>query len=127
MPGCSTSAGIVEAVGADVTSIAPGDAVVMGFAACRACPQCDADRPAYCHDFAARNFGGCCADGSTCLHDGMAQVSSHFFGLSSFARHAVVAARNLMKVSADVPLDLLGPLGCGIMTGAGAVMKALKL
>lgn len=119
--------GIVEAVGTDVTTVAPGDAVVMGFAACRACPQCDAGQPAYCRDFAALNFGGCRADGSTCLHDGTAPVSSHFFGQSSFARHAIVAARNLVKVPADAPLDLLGPLGCGIMTGAGAVMKALKL
>lgn len=120
-------AGIVAAVGADVTSVAVGDPVVMGFAACRECPQCLAGEPAYCRDFAALNFGGCRPDGSTCLHDGDARVSSHFFGQSSFASHAIVAARNLVKVSADAPLDLLGPLGCGIMTGAGAVMKALKL
>jgi aryl-alcohol dehydrogenase len=120
-------AGVVEAIGADVTSVAPGDPVVIGFAACRACPQCVAGHPAYCRDFAALNFGGCRPDGSTCLHDGDTPVSSHFFGQSSFASHAIVAARNLVKVSADAPLDLLGPLGCGIMTGAGAVMKALKL
>ncbi|HUD93467.1 NAD(P)-dependent alcohol dehydrogenase [Sphingobium sp.] len=120
-------AGIVEAVGADVTSVAPGDPVVMRFAACRACPQCLNGQPAYCADFAALNFGGCRTDGSTCLHDETAPVSSHFFGQSSFARHAIVAARNVVKVPAGAPLELLGPLGCGIMTGAGAVMKALKL
>lgn len=120
-------AGIVEAIGAEVASVAPGDRVVMGFAACRQCPQCLNGQPAYCTDFAALNFGGCRTDGSTCLHDGTAQVSSHFFGQSSFARHAIVAAHNVVKVSADAPLELLGPLGCGIMTGAGAVMKALKL
>lgn len=120
-------AGIVEAVGADVTSVAVGDPVVMGFASCRQCPQCLVGEPAYCRDFAVLNFGGCRADGSTCLHDGDTPVSSHFFGQSSFASHAIVAARNVVKVPADAPLDLLGPLGCGIMTGAGAVMKALKL
>lgn len=120
-------AGIVEAVGADVTSVAPGDAVVLGFAACRQCPQCLAGEPAYCRDFAALNFGGARPDGSTCLHDGDGAVSSHFFGQSSFAHHAIVAARNLVKVPPDAPLELLGPLGCGIMTGAGAVFKALAL
>lgn len=120
-------AGIVEAIGSDVTSVAIGDAVVLGFAACRACPQCLAGEPAYCRDFSALNFGGCRADGSTCLHDGDASVGSHFFGQSSFASHAIVAARNVVKVPADAPLALLGPLGCGIMTGAGAVIKALKL
>ncbi|NWK95780.1 NAD(P)-dependent alcohol dehydrogenase [Sphingobium lactosutens] len=120
-------AGIIEAIGADVTSVAVGDPVVLGFAACRECPQCLAGEPAYCRDFAALNFGGCRADRSTCLHDGSAPVSSHFFGQSSFATYAIVAARNVVKVPADAPLDLLGPLGCGIMTGAGAVMKALKL
>ena len=120
-------AGIVAAVGADVTTFVPGDRVVMGFAACRQCPQCVAGHPAYCRDFSALNFGGCRADGSTCLHDGVAPVSSHFFGQSSFASHAIAAAHNLVKVPAEAPLELLGPLGCGIMTGAGAVMKALKL
>ncbi|PZU64599.1 NAD(P)-dependent alcohol dehydrogenase [Sphingobium sp.] len=120
-------AGMVEAIGSDVTSVAIGDAVVLGFAACRACPQCLAGEPAYCRDFSALNFGGCRADGSTCLHDGDASVGSHFFGQSSFASHAIVAARNVVKVPADAPLALLGPLGCGIMTGAGAVIKALKL
>lgn len=120
-------AGIVERIGAGVTSLAAGDPVVMGFAACRACPQCDGGQPAYCHSFTPLNFGCCRPDGSTCLHDKDGPVGSHFFGQSSFASHAIVAAQNLVKVPADAPLEILGPLGCGIMTGAGAVMKALKL
>lgn len=120
-------AGIVERVGSEVRSVAPGDPVVLGFAACRQCAQCRSGQPAYCTHFAALNFGGARADGSTCLHDGAGSVGSHFFGQSSFASHAIVAAHNCIKVPADAPLDLLGPLGCGIMTGAGAVMKALKV
>jgi aryl-alcohol dehydrogenase len=120
-------AGVVQAVGAQVTGLAPGDHVVLGFAACRECAQCRGGAPAYCEQFALLNFGGCRADGSTCLHDGAGQVSSHFFGQSSFATHAVVAARNVVKVDGDVPLALLGPLGCGIMTGAGTVFHALDL
>lgn len=120
-------AGIVEAVGADVTTLQVGDSVILGFAACRACPQCDAGEPAYCREFAALNFGGRRMDGSTCLHDGEHDVSSHFFGQSSFATHAIAAARNLVKVPKEAPLALLGPLGCGIMTGAGAVLNALEV
>ena len=120
-------AGIVEAAGSEVTTLEVGDNVILGFAACRQCPQCESGEPAYCKDFAALNFGGHRTDGSTCLHDGDQDVSSHFFGQSSFATHAIAAARNLVKVSKDAPLPLLGPLGCGIMTGAGAVLKALAV
>jgi aryl-alcohol dehydrogenase len=120
-------AGVVQAVGAQVSTLAPGDHVVLGFAACRDCPQCRAGLPSYCEHFGALNFGGCRADGSGCLHDASGPVSSHFFGQSSFATHAVVAAHNAVKVDKDVPLALLGPLGCGIMTGAGTVFHALDL
>lgn len=50
----------------------------------------------------------------------------HFFGRSSFAAHAVVSERNVIPVPKDLPLELLGPLGCGIQTGSGAVMNRLK-
>jgi aryl-alcohol dehydrogenase len=54
------------------------------------------------------------------LHD-------HFFGQSSFATHAIASELNVVKVRKDVPLELLGPLGCGIQTGSGAVLNALKV
>jgi aryl-alcohol dehydrogenase len=50
----------------------------------------------------------------------------HFFGQSSFATHALVTERNAIKVPDDVPLDTLAPLGCGIQTGAGAVLNVLR-
>lgn len=118
-------AGVVEVVGSDVAGLEKGDHVVLGFAACRACEACLSGHPAYCAQFSALNFGGARADGSTCLHDAAGRVSSHFFGQSSFATYAVVAARNAVKVDKDVPLALLGPLGCGIMTGAGTVFNVL--
>ncbi|WCT73770.1 NAD(P)-dependent alcohol dehydrogenase [Sphingomonas naphthae] len=120
-------AGIVEAVGADVTDLKVGDPVVLGFAACRECTPCRAGEPSYCAHFAALNFGGCRDDGSVALADAAAPVSSHFFGQSSFATHALVAAKNVVKVPADAPLDILGPLGCGLMTGAGAILNTLAV
>ncbi|MPT46964.1 MAG: NAD(P)-dependent alcohol dehydrogenase [Sphingobium sp.] len=120
-------AGIVEAVGTEAEGLTPGDRVVLGFAACRNCPQCDNGQPAYCEQFTALNFGGHRPDGSTCLHSGTETISSHFFGQSSFASYAVVSARNAVKIPDDVPLEIMGPLGCGIMTGAGSVFNALHM
>ncbi|WP_417563070.1 NAD(P)-dependent alcohol dehydrogenase [Microbacterium sp.] len=119
-------AGVVEAVGEGVTGFAEGDRVVMGPASCGECPQCTAGHPMYCEDFYARNFGVRRADGSTAFHDGQTAVGSHFFGQSSFAEHTIVAARAAVKVPDDTPLDLVGPLGCGLMTGAGSVLNVLR-
>lgn len=120
-------AGVIDAVGADVADLQIGDHVVLGFAACRECKQCDAGQPAYCDHFTPLNFGGARADGSKALSDEASAIGSHFFGQSSFASHALVSAKNVVKVEADAPLELLGPLGCGIMTGAGAILNALEV
>lgn len=120
-------AGHVVAVGDGVTHVSPGDAVVLSFASCGACPSCDHDAPAYCHAFFPRNFLAAREDGSTALHDGQGPVHSHIFGQSSFATHAIAHGRNTVKVDNDLPLELMGPLGCGFLTGAGAVLNALDV
>ncbi|WP_439534104.1 NAD(P)-dependent alcohol dehydrogenase [Polymorphobacter sp.] len=117
-------AGIVEAVGADVQSVRPGQAVVLSFASCGGCPACHAETPTLCASMLTLNFGGGRPDGSTALRDDHGPIASHFFGQSSLASHVIVAARNCVVVDDDLPLPLLGPLGCGIMTGAGAVLHA---
>jgi aryl-alcohol dehydrogenase len=119
-------AGIVEAVGADVDHVVPGDAVILGFDHCGACRQCQRAQPAHCADMLARNFTGRRQDGSTALGmaDGTA-VASHFFGQSSFASHALVAARSAVAIAPRPDLFRLGPLGCGVQTGAGAVLNSL--
>ena len=120
--------GVVEAVGAGVRSVAPGDHVVMTFMSCGYCGQCDQGHPAHCENFFGLNFGGGRGDGSTATCDAHGDVlHDHFFGQSSFGSFAVAHERNVVKVSRDAPLELLGPLGCGIMTGAGAVLNALKV
>lgn len=120
--------GIVEAVGSDVQTLAPGDHVVMSFMSCGVCAPCQSGHPYHCADFFALNFGGCRKDGSTAISDGGGHsVHDHFFGQSSFGTYAIAHERNLVKVAEDAPLELLGPLGCGIQTGAGAVLNALKV
>ncbi len=120
-------AGVVERVGASVTRVAPGDHVVMSYDSCGRCPSCLAGAATYCYAFFAHNFAGARGDGSTSLSSDGAPVHSHFFGQSSFATHAVCRERNVVKVPSDVPLELLGPLACGVQTGAGAVMNALAV
>lgn len=120
-------AGVIEAVGSGVQGLAPGDRVLMSYDSCGACATCRSGRPFYCDHFARLNFGGQRADGSTALSrpDGEA-VHSHFFGQSSLADHANVHARTLVPLPDDVPFELAAPLGCGISTGAGAVLNALR-
>lgn len=120
-------AGIVERVGDAVTRVAPGDCVVMSYDSCGSCPSCVEHEPTYCYDFFGRNFAAVRPDGSTSLSSGGAAVGSNFFGQSSFATFALCRERNVVNVSSDVPLELLGPLACGVQTGAGAVMNSLKV
>ena len=119
-------AGYIERVGAGVDSLAAGDSVVMTFMSCGTCVNCEKGAPSYCDVFFPVNFTGRRLDGSTGLRASSGDVSGHFFGQSSFAMHSVANVRNVVKVRADAPLELLGPLGCGIQTGAGAVFNVLK-
>ncbi len=121
-------AGIVEQVGADVADIAVGDHVVLSFNNCGDCPACNKTRPAYCFNFGPNNMAGGRPDGSSSLTDAAGErVGSHFFGQSSFASYAVVAQNSLVRVDPAYDLTKLGPLGCGVQTGAGAVLNTLSV
>lgn len=117
--------GVVEQVGENVTSLTPGDHVVMSFAHCGQCENCLTGHPTVCVRFNELNFGGRMDDGTYRLHQGATEVAT-FFGQSSFGTHVVAHERNVVKVDKDVDLSLLGPLGCGIQTGAGTVLNRLK-
>lgn len=119
-------AGFVEKVGRAVQGFAEGDKIVVGPAFCGACEQCISGHPMYCAYFYDRNFGVKRQDGSTAFSDGQGAIGSHFFGQSSFAEHTNVPAHGVVTVLDDSPLEILGPLGCGIMTGSGAVLNVLK-
>lgn len=120
--------GVVEALGPDVAGLSVGDHVVLSFNSCGACPTCATDDPAYCHSFMGLNFAGVrLEDGSSPLSQDDAVVHGNFFGQSSFASTAIANARNTVKVDKDLPLELIGPLGCGIQTGAGAVVLSLGI
>lgn len=119
-------AGIVERVGSSVTSVVPGDHVVISYGSCGACGSCDRDRPFECDSFVPCNVGGGRLDGSRTAWRGDEPLTAGFFAQSSFATHALTLERNVVKVEKDLPFHLLAPLGCGVQTGAGAVLNALR-
>ena len=118
--------GVVEQVGSDVTKVQPGDHVVLSYNSCGLCANCQSGHAAYCQHLIPCNFGGTRPDGSTPLQRDGEIVHGVFFGQSSFATYALASERNVVKVRRDAPLEMLGPLGCGIQTGAGAVLNSLQ-
>ncbi|WP_236863874.1 NAD(P)-dependent alcohol dehydrogenase [Brevibacterium daeguense] len=115
-------AGVVEEVGAAVTSVAAGDHVVMAPASCGTCKQCRRGEMAYCEHYLDLNLSG----RHTALSSGGEPVASHFFGQSSFATYANVMENSVVKVDPEAPLEMLGSFGCGLQTGAGAVLNDLR-
>lgn len=121
-------AGVVERVGSAVTSVQPGDHVVLSFNSCGHCAACENDHPAYCDHLLSMNFAGVRADGTSGLTDTHGvPVRGRFFGQSSLATFSLANERNVVKVPKDLPLAMLAPLGCGLQTGAAAVLHTLNV
>lgn len=119
-------AGIVEEIGSAVSSVVPGDKVLLSFTSCGSCPGCRSGHPAYCLTWVPLNLiQGVRDDGSATVHREGQPLGGRFFGQSSFAGHAIADQRSVVKVDADAPLDVLAPLGCGIQTGFGTVWNVL--
>ncbi len=116
-------AGIVEAIGDQVTKLAVGDRVGMSFDSCGRCATCQRGKPAYCHRFFEHNFASSRADGSSAF----GEVHAHFFGQSSFATRSIARERSVVKIDGAIPLEVAAPFGCGIQTGAGAVFNSLAV
>ncbi|WP_117210377.1 NAD(P)-dependent alcohol dehydrogenase [Allorhizocola rhizosphaerae] len=119
--------GVVEEVGAAVRSVLPGDPVVLAPASCGQCVNCLAAHPMQCRSFLGLNLRGRRPDGTTAYRgvDGT-ELGGHFFGQSSFSGLVVADERSVVRVRRDAPLEMLGPLGCGLQTGAGAVLNVLR-
>jgi len=117
----------VEKVGARVTKVKPGDHVVLAWDYCGTCSSCKQGQELYCMNFFLHNFHGARPDGTTTLQKGDQEIHGSFFSQSSFSNYALANERNVVKVREDIPLEILAPMGCGVMTGAGAVMNSLKV
>jgi aryl-alcohol dehydrogenase len=119
-------AGRVLSVGRHVTKVRAGDHVALSFSSCGECISCQDSAPARCSAFVVQNLGGTRPDGSFVHSRKGEPLHGSFFGQSSFAQHAVVPERNVVRVPKDIPLEIVGPLGCGIQTGAGTVLNHIK-
>lgn len=120
-------AGVVVRVGSKVQHITVGDHVLLSYSSCGQCPPCFQGIPAYCSSMFDMNFKGARNDGTTSLTTlNGKDVSSHFFGQSSFASIAIARASSAIKISSDLPLDALCSLGCSVQTGAGTVLNVLE-
>ena len=119
--------GVVEKVGSLVKKVQPGDHVTMSYISCGTCGPCTKGHPTHCDCFFPFNFLGTRPDGSTYMKQGDQTVYGSFFGQSSFATYAIASERNVVKVPTDVPLEMLGPLGCALQTGVGGIFYSLEV
>ena len=118
-------AGIVERTGGRVTKVKPGDHVVLTYDSCGACRACTGGDPAYCEQTGALNFRDARETEPGFFRKGNDRIHGHFFGQSSFSNYAIARPQNTIPVRRDAPLEILGVLGCGVQTGAGAMMNSL--
>ena len=120
-------AGVVEEAGPGVTTVAPGDRVILASVPrCGKCPACIAGKPYVCSNAAAGMYGGGLFDGTTRLSLGGRPVY-HFFKQSSFAEYAVVPEGAAVPVPGEAPLDKVAVLACGVSTGLGAVFNVANV
>ncbi|HZR01067.1 MAG TPA: Zn-dependent alcohol dehydrogenase [Chloroflexota bacterium] len=119
--------GVVEAVGEGVTSVAPGDHVILVWRApCGECFYCRRKLPALCDEASKIRFTGRLNDGTSRFsRDG--QEIKHFSGVSSFAERTVLPEQGVVKIRKDVPIEKAALVGCAVMTGVGAVINTAKV
>jgi aryl-alcohol dehydrogenase len=118
----------VEEVGAGVRGLEPGDRVILSYPSCGVCNHCLEGHPYACEDNFTLFFGGNYADGTKRLTTSDGLEAGIMFGQGSFSTHVIADQRNTIKVAIDSDEELaqLCSLGCGIQTGAGAVLNAIK-
>jgi aryl-alcohol dehydrogenase len=119
--------GVIEKVGAGVLGLAPGDRVIMTFPSCGVCDSCKNGHPYACDNNFQLFFGGNYADGTKRITGEDGQEIGVMFGQGSFATYVVADQRNTIKVDVtEEELKGLCSLGCGIQTGAGAVLNRMN-
>ena len=118
------SSAIVEAVGEDVSYVKPGDHVITCLSVfCGTCPQCLTGHPNLCENTDVKMMPG---QAPRMTWKG-GQHINQAFNLSSFGEQMLVHENAVVKIDDDIPLDRAALVGCGVMTGVGAVFNAAKV
>jgi len=117
--------GIVDRIGSSVSAVSPGDHVIMSYHYDGDCSACAKGLNPYCTNYQEYNLVGTSASGLP-VHTTRRGPASIFHQQSSFASYTICTDHNLHKVDTTYPLEKLGPLGCGFLTGAGGVINALQ-
>jgi Zn-dependent alcohol dehydrogenase len=121
-------AGIIEKVGAGVTSVQAGDKVVLTTGgSCGKCRYCWMGRPTLCEVFWQKRRLGTMMDGTRRLRRKDGSELNHFYFSSCFAEYSVVPERTAIKIPEESPLDKVCLFGCGATTGVGAVFNVAKV
>ena len=120
-------AGIVDAVGSDVTEVEAGTRVVLSSApGCGACRHCVVGRPILCQRSLAAMSDGVLTTGETPLSGEDGPIAAYAL-LSCFAEHTVVAARSAIPLPDKVPLEVAALIGCAVITGVGAAIETIEI
>ncbi|HEY9890151.1 MAG TPA: alcohol dehydrogenase catalytic domain-containing protein, partial [Candidatus Obscuribacterales bacterium] len=119
--------GIVEEVGAGVTSVQPGDHVIPLYVPeCGECKFCKSGKTNLCQAIRVSQGQGLMPDGTSRFSKN-GQPLYHYMGTSTFSEYTVVPEIALAKVNKAAPLEKVCLLGCGITTGMGAVLNTAKV
>jgi alcohol dehydrogenase len=122
------AAGIVRETGPGSDDFSPGDHVVFSYVpACGRCLYCAVGRPALCEKGAAANAAGTLLNGERCFTNSAGTALHHHLGVSGFSRFTVAAAESLIKIDADLPLEIAALFGCAVITGVGAVINSARV
>jgi Zn-dependent alcohol dehydrogenase len=115
------AAGIVSAIGAGVTGVKPGDRVIVSLLrSCGACLQCRTGARNNCR-------GAFPLDRESRLHNGAGQPLAHGINCAAFAEEAIVDQSQVVAIPEEMPLDRAALLGCGVITGVGAVLNTARV
>jgi S-(hydroxymethyl)glutathione dehydrogenase/alcohol dehydrogenase len=121
-------AGIVESVGANVSTVAPGDHVVLSWNAnCRVCKQCSLGRPYLCERAIETIARSVSLDGRTRLRDLDGAALHSYLAVGTFSEYTVVPESAAIRIRADAPFDRAALVGCAVATGVGAALNTARV